>query len=951
MMPRKKDKDKDMNFLEWIKKTGRKMIITDRLSSAQKLLRKANRESGIDKMEVSHKTLLQIAEELLLAKWAFEDVESVPQIISAEAGVYIIDAILRTKKYGFVPMECYCLRTSEELLRNIMQIRMNETTEAYAKETGTKLSEIKDMIAVYETELAERNCMDEPMVLSAALAALQEMDTEELFLYLPWLLGCQVGILQDMEPSAVEQAFMEKLFALAAIETECLAFCEEAKDAVEYHFFSAYGVANEVRYVVNQIGEKRLAFGEVNLFYMDTIYENFIKAIFEKKGIPYAFVTGESIASANLVRLMTDIIDWATSDYLYKKLNDVVENPLLTFSNVWTNEDKKREPLVIDSPVNGFNHFLRKGIGWGKERYLECVRRVGKDETEREKYKLFRNFLRELAEIFEVGLSAEMLYERLFDFTMKYTYSQSMERKNLKAVLEEQKMVFAQVASQESVEEMLHLIKERLLGLTVKEKDETTAVGIYKISSVEVLERPYNYFIGLSAKQFAADTTESPVLSDEELQTYLRGNIKLATEAGSRLRENLRRSINTLTSGCVVMGYSTFDTVELKESSPSVFYLDYKDRKGADALEDNYCGYEIERDGLLVSTNVSQTATSTEDMKDTMSVSMSSSGLQTLTKCPLSYYYHYIKMLPSIEFQEKMAHQWLTAAAKGNLFHRTMERYCEEVIMKWDSPKEDVDENTFERIFEAAVTEMLEELPYVSEAVFRQEKENERANAWNYLCQFQKSLYDDGQTGIYWKILGCELDFKEVSYKVTDKVQVDKTVEVLFNGSIDRLEGFMKNGILYLRIVDYKTGDMSKLDAKIKNNTQLQHFIYAMAAKQYVDSNKEKLEELFGEEIKTVELYAVWYVFPNESILDKKDLVVNAMSGNEYRLPQEVDDIIWGLLGNLYCVDKELAQDYMDEFANNMEVKKDGTRKKEEPEACRYCKYKRQCRRKIGMEL
>lgn len=941
-----------MKFLEWIKTAGKKIIITDSLSNAGRLLRKSNREAGIDSSEVSRKTLLQIAEELLFAKWAFDGVMSVPQMIGTEAGVYIIDEILRTKNYGFVPKECYCIRTSEELLRNINQIRMNEKTAEYEEEKSTKLSEMKDMIAVYEAELVERNCMDEPVVLREALIVLQTIGAEELFLYLPWLKGGQIGILEDMETAALEQAFMERLFALARVEAERLMFCEEdASKEVEYQFFSAYGAANEVRYVAKQIEEKKLAYGAVNLYYTDSVYENYIKATFGKKGIPYEFITGESIATANIIRLMVGIIDWADSDFLYKKLKEVVENPLLTFENVWSEEDKEREPDVVANPATGYNHFLRKGIGWGKERYLECVRRVGKDEKEREKYKLFRSFLRELAEIFEVGLSCEMLYERLFAFTMKYTYSQSMERKDLKSVLEDQRIVFAQVAAQESTQEMYHVMKDRLLSLTVNGKDSASAVGVHRIQNLEVLERPYNYFIGLSAKQFAADTTESPVLSDDELKKYLRGKVKLAAEAGSRLRNNLSRSINTLTSGYVVMGYSTFDTKELKESSPSVFYMDYKDKMQTAAYVCDYCGYEIEKDALLVTQNANQTGNAGNTLEDTASTEMSSSGLQTLRECPLRYYYHYIKMLPSIEFQEKKAHQWLDPASKGNLFHRTMEHYCEDVIMKSESYAKEADANAFEKIFEAAVTEMLEELPYVSETVFKQEKETERSNAWNYLCELQKGLYEAAQTGICWKILGCELGFRNVSYKVADKEPTGKVFEVLFNGSIDRLDGYVKDGILHLRIVDYKTGNVDKKKKEIKNNKQLQHFVYAMAARDYIKSHKAELETLFGEELKGAALDSVQYVFPNEAVLDALENVNGAIVNGVYRLPQEIDDIIWGVLGNLYCVDEQEAQEYMEEFVASLEVDSKGKLKKNGPDECRYCKYLRQCRRKIGMEL
>ena len=47
-----------MRLVDWIQKNGKKIILTDRTINGNRLLRKCNREKGIDVREVSCKTLL-----------------------------------------------------------------------------------------------------------------------------------------------------------------------------------------------------------------------------------------------------------------------------------------------------------------------------------------------------------------------------------------------------------------------------------------------------------------------------------------------------------------------------------------------------------------------------------------------------------------------------------------------------------------------------------------------------------------------------------------------------------------------------------------------------------------------------------------------------------------------------------------------------------------------------
>ena len=65
------------------------------------------------------------------------------------------------------------------------------------------------------------------------------------------------------------------------------------------HFFKGYGVVNEVRYVEQQIRDRKLPYGEVALIYAGEGYENTVRAVFEGAHIPYCFMKGLHAAPVN----------------------------------------------------------------------------------------------------------------------------------------------------------------------------------------------------------------------------------------------------------------------------------------------------------------------------------------------------------------------------------------------------------------------------------------------------------------------------------------------------------------------------------------------------------------------------------------------------------------------------------------------------------------------------
>lgn len=922
-----------MQFTAWIEQnTGRKMIVTDRVRNGNRLLRKRNIEQKKDCVFTSCITISGIAEEFLNA-WSACIGEEGVTLLEPEACVYLLDELLEKarEEYTFVPEECHCVKTTETILKSLNQIRMNEPKKGFLDSEDSKITELKKLIFVYEQKLEKENYCDQALLIKKAVTILEQIkDKEELFFYLPWITSCNIGYLEDLELTALEQHFFDRLLGLSGHEAEKLEYYSDCKNnKVNYRFFSAYGSFNEVRYVVEDILEKNRRYDEVNVFYTSPEYENIIKSAFESRGIPYQFLTGERTSENPLMLIFRALLEFAKEDFLYERLNIVMENPLISFWRI-----QKENTDALENPLTCYNHFLRKGIGWGKQRYAECVERVSQNEYEKIRYQYFLEFLNDLLFVFEEETSCGVLYGKLLDFVSKYTNHQNKKRNQMLSVLREQIPVFDQMAVQENQQKCILMIEDCVRTLKVSSvEDEAGSVHVMRVQNLEVLERPYQYVIGLSAKQFQGDTIESPVLSDEELKLYLNGKITLAADASRKVRENLEHSFATLSQGEIVMGYSSYDTVSLKESSPSVFYLNYSD------------GYEIEKKNysllkhpvkILKDEVTAAAETDEEQVKEERIRKMSPSALQTMLNCPLAYYYQYEKLIANREFQEKKESVWLSPANKGNLFHQTMENYCNALLLEKEVTEFKPDKEEFERIYKDIVEKILEVQPYVSKVVYDREVEENKGLLWDYLQKFYEELEKDYAVGKKWRILGCELKFENVPFFVEDPdenaAEKKEPYVILFHGSIDRLDGYLgEDGMLYLRVVDYKTGNKTNIKAGVTENKQIQHVVYALAAQMQMfgDKKKEELERFFGGTIGGCAVDSAQYVFPHEKqqILDvTKELNENFYHGEgQYDMPKSVREIAWRVL---------------DESDYNIK----------EP-ACTYCNYKRQCRRQLGAEI
>lgn len=943
-----------MNLFDWINSENTpKVVLTNKISNVNRLCRISNRVQAKDIKNVKALTLCQIALELLCAYKAFSNENIAIKMMDSKESVLLIEELLENNELAFIPRECLCTKAAKETLHIINQIRYNELKNMGQDENIEKINALVHLIERYESRLKDMKSADEVTILKSACEVLEKIDRDTLFFSLPWIEKSSFGKMSDYDMTNLEKKLVDLMLKKVDKDLVSLDFCcEEEKVEKKYSFFKAYGMANEVQYIVDRIEKDNLAYGDVNIMYTAREYEAYIQSTFESQNIPYRFVTGKGIAQTEVVQFILSLLEWAKDGFLYEKLAVVVENSQVTLKRICEDEEKKEK---IKSPAYYYNSYLRKGIGWGKKRYIDCVARVKDDEDSREKYEEFNEFITDIISVFDDESDCGAIYKKLLTVCSKYIRKNEYNNKVI-AVLKEHVDILMHKENRAG-ENALSYLEEYIKELEIGEEGDTAAVSVMKIGNVEVLERPNNFVVGLSGKHFSADVRESAILSDCELDKYIEGKVDYAKDRPLMMKRNLETSLSTLMYGQIIMGYSFFDTVDLREQSPSLFYLEHMEKCGI--TEPELKTYDVIKNSVIVNkdaiskriekelgVNVEEEQVIDDAAKEneTNLISMSASGLQLMLACPLKYYYNYEEKLPNREYIEKKSYAWLNPITKGNLFHYVMEDYCNKVLAHNEFDSDSVYLDEFEEIYKDVINRIVEEIPYASKVVFEKERDEYKQAIISYLEHFHKGMYADYSNNKKWRIIGCEVGFSDIKYTLKKLDPVKSDIDIGFHGFIDRLDGYVKDGKLYLRIIDYKTGSKENKEKEVKDNKQIQHFIYVLGVKAYIEANMELVESIFGCKPSETVVEDVSYIFPYESGENVEYHVMKVVEDNkkdnEVRLPSDVNNIAWKVLDGM---SDRFKKSRLEGMVCDIE--------KQEEKMCKYCSYARICRYIVGKEF
>ena len=965
-----------------------KYLISDRVSIPNSIIRKLNKEEDIITENLRTVTIENIAKNIVMGYYAYAGKDYDKEDILTAEEVYLIHDILLSSKedkiYGFLPKTSISLETSREILRVINILREGKRKEG----TATK---IDPLISDLEKKLEDRKLLDKIGILNEAVKIIEESSEVDIRRYLAISGEIKLAITDYFAEkiSYLEKRFLDALCGKLGINADIVCMTDNNKS--ELHFVKAYGQYNEVEYCIEEIKNKGINFGEAGIYYTDEIYENFIKAACEKNNIGVTFKKANA-GDNEIIRLLIDLIESIEADFSYEILGRLVNNQTATLKHIIKRDEKAKAEALENEVLNeetiydeedeeqgnlekenteeykyslkrAYDTLLRReNIGWSKARYEDFFKRhesIGEFSTlnERENAKIqpFKEFLRDFIDIYDEENTAEKTYLNLLEFAKKYSYNNKNKNTYLKA-LRELTIPFG-LLGQECKEDQLSIIKDALVNFKFGQPEEMDKVRAQRLIGRCVAERPYNFILGLAASY-----------------------VPLAGNSNQVFKEELEYLLETCPKGETTLIYSYYDTLAFKELSPSLFYLT-KLNEGAES-ESTYkphkTGYRFNKCLENVEDELVKEIENKGEEYTFVTESLSATTLETLVKCPFKYYYQ--KVLNIAEPDNNYnGETWLNASEKGTFFHRIMELYCKAVFSDKYAGETTFSQEEFDKAYNKALKETEIKVPYISECAKNVEAEAIKQVAISYLEELHRFYEEELTSGRKWVVLGCELGFGKdegskfrVIYNYDDKVNFD------WKGSIDRMDGYMDaEGIIHLKILDYKTGKMSKLKEGIKGKTKkeskksllpdkkllppdmkLQHFIYGMAGIEYVKQSQEALKEKFGNgEIKGIKLDKVFYDFPFEHNKNNVHDATNKLEEIGFDielaidkdlditkcLPQKAKNLLVKSLSELNAGNiKEFmvnAETYYNSQAEEYSKVKDG---------CSYCGYKKICRRYVG---
>lgn len=808
-----------MKLVEWVQNANgtEKILITDNMKNINTALRQICHD-GTDIYHIRVVKLTDLAREIIIRDFAKQGKIERVEMESEDTCVFLVDELLRKQASKqaktvsfFIPQESMCEETAREVLHTMNQIRMGVVRKDYKDSTDEKIVQIKQLIQDYENLLEDKGIYDCCRLLKDAIQIMKK-DYEKQ----PAKIGCCFF----QKPTAREKAFLSaytKEYEELSVLSNNLSVL--SNNEVTYHFFETYGIVNEINYVIRDIKKRNIHFGQVNLLYSSLEYEPFIKGMLSEQQIPHSFLSRYSAETLPSIRLILDLLNWAEGGYVYAQLEPVVRNPVFQIKR--TVEETES---FIDA-VSAFQKGIAAGIGWGVSRYeMEENWEIAKERTGKEYAPEFIICLKELAGLFSKwqgkDISVAGLFSELLEFIKKYQRKHEAWKVE-KGILDEALDCFQTLGRTLSLEEAIVFLKDYLEQAVYQEEERTDAVHVIYFQGMQVMERPYQYVIGLSDKHFGVNMAESPVLSDQELERYLdaeQGEVKLAKNREINRKKDYRNSFATAAEGSeILLGYSFYDTLRLEELSPSDFYLTMLEET---KMSEDEIKVVKKYDGIL-----EKNIKITPEQVWEESCSFSPTAMNTLLECPLQYYYQYIRKIPKIEYAKKDSGKWLPANEKGNLVHKVLQEYVTEEFVGKEEVGPDINMELWKTVWDRNIEKMKCLCACDSKQVQDSESKEIKAAVEAYL---QKMHQEFSQQDNPWKVLCCEKKIE--SRQIFEQKNLGgKTIKLGLYGNIDRIDGYQdETGLWHIRIVDYKTGTLKRMEEKIAHQQTIQHLMYTL---------------------------------------------------------------------------------------------------------------------------
>lgn len=965
-----------MEYLEWLqqpeislanwlqeetKPTAKKILIVNRVKGAEHLVSKYIASQG-PVVNLQTKSLTAVAKaamdkmyagKLQITKTQNEDVESYmfyDHTMSVALVEDLLQVICAEILDFYIPVESICLDTAREVYAMMNQIRMGARKEIPVnndeerKEAALRYEQLEKLIDKYEKALVYNFAYDKVSLIKKVLD--DGMDYVE---------NAEFAVLMPQELTALEQQF---LYAISKGNAKKIAYLKPFR--AKTCFARAYGVQNEVAFVVQDILDKERKLGDVAILYTSTAQENFIRSVLggvvdkNSARLPYSFITGCSVATSDFVQLLNKILDWVENQYRDDMSYILESSGCILFASC------KKEELTAR-------------------------------EYEKAKAELLHKAQEEIKNIFmplegNSQIVLKDVWDGLIAFLQCYKYEQSAGWAEVAMAFAKESQHLDKMRSAQSLNMAVQILKEELTKLKITQKEEANKISVMKINPRFIMNRKYVYVIGLSSADFSEKLVDSPVLSDTQLRFGLLDQEKgqqvyYISYAAKKEQEKIEKLQDTLATvdgqdAEVTLVYSYFDVLNIRENGPCVFYLEKLEEAGVKLDDVEKFGYtlleynqvndeeltpkkkpeKIEKQDEQVRNMTIQDCVQEEQRCPKKYVSFSASSIQTLLHCPVEYYYRYEKHIKTSETKEAGAYMWLPADEFGTLVHSVLQIYTQNRLQEKSQEHilNQCDEKYLKKLVVTLCAETVKRIPCDVEVIYQNNVREIYNGCKKYLDSLHKDLKTPVKDGIYWSVKECEREFKKQEFAEIDlgacelytangkkmakemsDAEWDDCLALSYNGKIDRIDHYIdENGVEHIRVIDYKSGRYATLVEKLENNELVQHIIYT---KLLLSDSDVVIDDFY-------------YIFPFDDELSLRITFDQKVLANDPKakplskdFANKVQDLVYHSLINQHF-SREDAMTWSDDFGPADQIK---TKEK----ICQYCPYKIICKEEVGKQL
>ncbi len=218
------------------------------------------------------------------------------------------------------------------------------------------------------------------------------------------------------------------------------------------------------------------------------------------------------------------------------------------------------------------------------------------------------------------------------------------------------------------------------------------------------------------------------------------------------------------------------------------------------------------------------------------SVNLTQSKLEAYAKCPMSYFCKYNLGLEAEERAE------FDARNIGTFLHAVLENFFSELRKRGKAISEITDtekEALITRVSTDYIKACFDGIPETSARL---------KDTVNRLCRAAKPIVDglcDEFSDCKYEPIFFELKIEKDSPDAPEPVifNTDKGKEVYITGTIDRVDSFKSEDNVYIRVIDYKSGNKIFSPADIEQGLNLQMFLYL---KSIVETEKPNFRKKIG---------------------------------------------------------------------------------------------------------